>query len=66
MAPVVPESTILRKAVEWVSKMREGGGSLVSLIEQASLRFNLSPKDADFLTHFFNEMKKSERDKNKD
>ena len=57
MTPVTPEGTHVRKAIQWVSKMREEGGkaSLAILIEQACVRFNLSPKDCDFLHRFFSE-----------
>jgi len=46
----------MRKAVQWISKMKEEGNApLQTLVDQACLRFNLSPKDADFLTRFFTE-----------
>jgi hypothetical protein len=62
MPPVMPEGAAVRKAVQWVSKMREEGTkpSLAILIEQASVRFNLSPKDSDFLNRFFSEQQASE------
>jgi len=44
----------VRKAVHWISKMREEGKTpLPTLVEQACVRFNLSPKDAEFLNRFF-------------
>jgi hypothetical protein len=57
MTTDMPEGTAVRKAVQWISKMREGGAkeSLAILMEQASVRFNLSPKDGDFLNRFFRE-----------
>ncbi|NWF57235.1 MAG: hypothetical protein HXY45_20855 [Syntrophaceae bacterium] len=56
MSPSLPEGTNLRKAVQWVSKTREEGKiPLPTLIDQACMRFNLSPKDADFLHRFFAE-----------
>ena len=57
MAEVSPN---VRKAVDWISKMssEEGGKtSIPLLIEQASARFDLSPKDADFLHRFFADQK---------
>jgi len=53
----MPEGAAVRKAVQWISKMREEGSptSLLVLIEQACMRFNLSPKDGDFLHRFFTE-----------
>jgi len=54
MSSTMPEGAAIRKAVQWISKMRgEGNTPLPHLIEQASVRFNLSPKDSDFLTRFF-------------
>jgi hypothetical protein len=58
----MPEGGAVRKAIQWVSKMREEGvkESLAILVEQASVRFNLSPKDSEFLTRFFNEQQAAE------
>ncbi|MBI5967121.1 MAG: hypothetical protein HY882_04590 [Deltaproteobacteria bacterium] len=55
MPTLMPEGAALRKAVQWISQMRQEGGktSLATLIEQASVRFNLSPKDCDFLHRFY-------------
>jgi hypothetical protein len=56
MSSILPEGTSLRKAVQWISKMREEGtASLPTLVDQACVRFNLSPKDAEFLGRFFTE-----------
>ena len=65
MTTVMPEGANVRKAVQWVSKMREEGAkdSLAILIEQACVRFNLSPKDCDFLNHFFSEQQAAESKK---
>ena len=58
MSSIMPEGAALRKAVQWISKLREEGNTpLPNLIEQACVRFNLSPKDSDFLTRFFTEEK---------
>jgi len=54
MTGVGPEGENVRKAVQWISDKRqdEGGGPLATLIEEASERFNLSPKDEEFLIRF--------------
>ncbi len=58
MSSILPEGTAIRKAVQWVSKLREEGNTaLPTLIEEACVRFNLSPKDSDFLHRFFSEGK---------
>jgi hypothetical protein len=55
MTGVEPESENVRKAVQWISDKRqyEEGGRLATLVEKASERFNLSPKDEEFLFRFF-------------
>ncbi len=62
MTTVMPEGGAVRKAVQWVSKMREEGAKepVATLIEQAQIRFNLSPKDCDFLHRFFTEQQAAE------
>ena len=65
MTSVMPEGGAVRKAIQWVSKMREEGvkESLAILVEQASVRFNLSPKDGEFLNRFFTEQQAAESKK---
>jgi len=55
MTTVQPEGEDLRKAVKWISDERKYGAekTLLKLIEEASLKFDLSPVDADYLTNFF-------------
>ena len=47
---IQPKGEDLRKAVRWIS---DQGAWNYSRIEEASRRFNLSPKDTEFLIHFF-------------
>ena len=51
---IQPEGEDLRKAVKWVSEERTYGPekNIRTLIEEAGLRFNLSPKDSEFLEKF--------------
>ena len=48
---IQPKGEDLRKAVKWVSDERKYNQEkeLKALIEEACLKFNLSPMDADFL-----------------
>jgi hypothetical protein len=48
---IQPKGEDLRKAVKWVSEERKYNKEkeLKALIEEACLKFNLSPIDADFL-----------------
>jgi hypothetical protein len=54
---ILPEGEQLRRAVKWISDERidNPGASLSALIGQACLKFDLPPKDAEFLVHFFAE-----------
>lgn len=55
MTTVMPHSEMTRKAVAWISEIQANGegDSLVALIENAAVRFNLGPKDVECLHHFF-------------
>ena len=52
---ILPEGEQLRKAIKWISDERidNPGTSLSKLIGDASLKFDLPPKDAEFVTRFF-------------
>ncbi len=54
MGTIQPEGEDLRKAVKWISEERKYNPDAkpVKLVEEACLKFDLSPKDADFLTRF--------------
>lgn len=57
MSAIEPPGEHLRKAVRWISAERGEVGSktIRVLIEEACLRFNLSPMDEEFLISFFKE-----------
>ncbi len=52
---IIPEGEQLRKAVKWISeeKSENPGKPLYKFIEQACMKFDLSPKDSEFLMNFF-------------
>jgi len=54
---ILPEGEQLRKAVKWISDERLDNpqASLLKLIEDACLRFDLPPKDEEFLIHYLTE-----------
>ncbi|MDA8088242.1 MAG: hypothetical protein M0Z75_16285 [Nitrospiraceae bacterium] len=54
---IQPEGEQIRKAIRWVSAMREENpkATLFALLQEAAMKFDLSPKDQEFLTHFFTE-----------
>jgi len=55
MTTVQPEGEDLRKAVKWISDERRYGAdkTFIKLIEEAGLKFNLSPLDQEYLINFF-------------
>jgi hypothetical protein len=55
MTTVQPEGEEIRKAVKWISDERQYGAekTLLKLIEEAGLKFNLSPADQEYLVNFF-------------
>jgi hypothetical protein len=55
MATIMPDGEEVKKAVKWISAQLEEKNNepLAMLIEDAVFKFDLSPKEADFLTRFF-------------
>ena len=55
MSTIQPEGEDLRKAIRWISEMREADPSapLQGWLSQAATTFDLSPKDEVFLFNFF-------------
>lgn len=52
---ILPEGEQLRRAVKWISDERvdHPGVGLSRLIDEACMKFDLSPKDCEVLMHFF-------------
>ena len=56
MATIMPEAENVQKAIKWISTNLESENEpLQKLIEKAIFKFDLSPKDTEFLTNFFRE-----------
>jgi hypothetical protein len=55
MATIMPEGESIRKAVKWISDklLDDPNKTVQKLINEAVMRFDLSPKDAEFLTAFY-------------
>ena len=55
MTTIMPEGEAIRKAVKWISGelQEDPKKSPQKLINDAVLRFDLSPKEAEFLTEFY-------------
>jgi hypothetical protein len=58
MTGVMPDGHKIRQAVKWiVEQLGEQKGSAQGLIQEAALKFNLSPKEEQDLVHFYKEKK---------
>ena len=55
MSTIQPKGECLKKAVKWISseRLEDEEKSINLLIQEAALRFNLSPKDEDYLKSFY-------------
>jgi hypothetical protein len=56
---VMPEGDALRKAVKWISAEFDENPTVPpqKLVQDAVLRFDLSPKEAEFLMEFYRKSK---------
>ncbi len=59
MPNILPEGEDLRRAVKWISGSLQDNPDIPvpRLVQEATFKFDLSPKDADFLIGFFKERK---------
>jgi hypothetical protein len=55
MSPIMPQSELLRRAVQYVNDTRTDNPekSLAAVIDDAAMRFNLSPLDGEALYRLF-------------
>jgi hypothetical protein len=55
MATIQPKGEKVRQAVKWISESRleDETQPMAQLIQEAAGRFNLSPKDEEFLRSFY-------------
>lgn len=60
MHDTLPEGEDLRRAVKWVSGNLQAGTdrSIPAMVHDAIFRFDLSPKDGEFLARFFRDVEK--------
>ncbi len=59
MATIQPKGEKMRQAIRWISseRLEDGCKSILILIQEAALKFNLSPVDEEFLHSFYREDK---------
>ena len=55
MTTIIPEGEAIRRAIKWISDNLKDDPDqpIQKLINEANLRFNLAPKDAEYLFHFY-------------
>ena len=53
---IIPQGEDVRRAVKWISEIRKDDPE--KLVEEACLKFNLSPMDAEYLARWVREEKK--------
>ena len=57
MTTIMPEGEAIRRAVKWISEKRQENPDtkIHMLVNEAGIRFNLSPKEEAFLLRFCKE-----------
>ena len=55
MSTIQPKGESLRQAVKWISseRLEDEKRGITQLIQEASLKYNLTPKDETFLESFY-------------
>ncbi len=55
MSTLQPKGEKIRQAIRWISEelSERNASDINALIQEASLKFNLSPKDEEFLVSFY-------------
>jgi len=59
MSTIMPEGDDIQKAIKWISSSLEDNPNqpIFPLVEKAVFKFDLSPKDSEFLMSFFKKRK---------
>jgi len=62
MHDLLPDGEDLRRAIKWIAgHLQENPGQHVGpLVQEAVFKFDLSPRDADFLIDFYRKAKRAE------
>lgn len=55
MNTIMPEGDGIKKAIAWINKVKpeQPQKKMITLVDEAGMKFNLSPKDSDFLFRFY-------------
>jgi len=57
MSTIIPQGDSIRKAIKWISDhlQKDENPNLSGLINEASMRFDLTPNEGSFLVNFYKE-----------
>jgi len=60
MTNIMPEGESLRRAVKWISEQTKisSDKNILKLVNEATIRFDLSPNDGEFLIKFYRDQEK--------
>ncbi len=53
MTTIMPEEKNVRRAVKWIGEELQEGKDLDALLKQAGMKFNLGPRQEQFIRKFF-------------
>ncbi len=55
MSTIIPEGDGIKKAIKWIDgeKSDNTDKTFIKLLDEAGMKFNLSPKDSEFLFRFY-------------
>lgn len=55
MTTIIPEGDAVKKAIRWIDQAKSDNPQkkLIALMDEAGMKFNLSPKDSDFLFRLY-------------
>lgn len=61
MSTILPEGEDLHRAIKWVSSCLQDNADqpVNKLVQEAIFKFDLSPRDADFLIDFYHKAKQN-------
>ena len=62
MSSILPEGETLRRAIRWIDEQQKQhpDKKLNRLVQEATLKFDLSPRDSDFLWRFYEEVRQQQ------
>ncbi len=62
MATIMPDEKKVRDAIKWVDAGLQEGQDIDALLREVGMRFNLGPKDDEFVYRFFKEGSPKDQD----